>query len=96
MANRLLRTYAQSIGFTEAFTVLDRSDAEGFAKDNAWLVFWPYFRQFVSDATARMAVPPEVLPLSLGPGRFSASGSSRRVLGKKRAQKRKAVKPAKA
>jgi DNA helicase-2/ATP-dependent DNA helicase PcrA len=28
MANRLLRMYAQSIGFTEAFTVLDRSDAE--------------------------------------------------------------------
>ena len=45
--------------------------AKKFASEEAWLLFWPFFRQFVSDTTARMSIPPVVIPLALGPGEFS-------------------------
>jgi preprotein translocase subunit SecB len=42
--------------------------AEGFAKQftesDMRLVLWPYFRQYVFDTTARMAIPPVLVPLS--------------------------------
>lgn len=50
---------------------LNREFAKRFAETESWLVFWPFFRQFVSDATARMAIPPVVVPLALGPGEHS-------------------------
>lgn len=45
--------------------------AERFAARNAWLIFWPYFRQFVTDIMSRMAIPPAVLPLGLAAGTFT-------------------------
>ncbi|HXZ39099.1 MAG TPA: hypothetical protein VEG68_00065 [Terriglobales bacterium] len=38
--------------------------AERFATSEARLALWPYFRQFVSDTTARMAIPPITVPLA--------------------------------
>ena len=40
-----------------------RADAERFLETYFRVISWPYFRQFVSDMTARMAIPPLVLPL---------------------------------
>jgi hypothetical protein len=36
---------------------------EAFLKSYMPILSWPYFRQFVSDTTARMAIPPVTLPL---------------------------------
>jgi preprotein translocase subunit SecB len=38
--------------------------AERFTQSELRLVVWPYFRQFVNDATARMAIQPVVIPFS--------------------------------
>lgn len=35
-----------------------------FAEADISLIVWPYFRQFVSDMTSRMAIPPLTVPLS--------------------------------
>ena len=71
----------------------ERSDAEQFTEGNAWLIFWPFFRQYVSDATARMAIPPEMLPLGIGPGRYALGRERRRgQLPEKRRTTKKAVK----
>jgi hypothetical protein len=44
-----------------------RSDfAERFAQVEARLVIWPYFREFISNMTARMGIPPVAIPLTLG------------------------------
>lgn len=45
-------------------TTLSREDAEKFAAGEARLIFWPYFRQLVSDTTARMHVATITLPLA--------------------------------
>jgi hypothetical protein len=44
-----------------------KSHAERFAHSEARLVFWPYFRQAVSDLTARMSIRPITVPLTLKP-----------------------------
>jgi hypothetical protein len=36
---------------------------ESFLKSYMPILSWPYFRQFVSDTTAKMAIPPVTLPL---------------------------------
>jgi preprotein translocase subunit SecB len=36
-----------------------------FAKSEAKIIIWPYFRQLVSDLTARMSIPPVTIPISL-------------------------------
>jgi hypothetical protein len=38
-----------------------------FAQSEARLIFWPYFRQMISDTTARMAIRPITVPLTLRP-----------------------------
>jgi len=35
-----------------------------FSENEVRLIFWPYYRQFVSDSTYRMAINPVVLPIS--------------------------------
>jgi preprotein translocase subunit SecB len=42
---------------------ISRDQVESFAKGEARLIFWPYFRQIVSDTTARMHVGSITLPL---------------------------------
>lgn len=58
-------------GHFHAKAPFETKNAQAFVDDDAWIVFWPYFRQFVSDTTARMSIPPEVLPLALGPGEIT-------------------------
>lgn len=45
-------------------SIVKREFAKRFADSELRLVLWPYFRQFVSDITARMSIPPLVVPLS--------------------------------
>lgn len=79
-------------GHFHAHAPVDAGHAEQFAEKDSWLIFWPYFRQFVSDATARMSIPPELLPLGLGPGTFSRTQPVRGEEGEPK-RKRKAIKP---
>lgn len=44
--------------------------AQKFAETESWLLFWPFFRQFVADTVGRMAIPPVIVPLALGPGEY--------------------------
>lgn len=44
--------------------LLTRSFAERFVESELRLVVWPYFRQFVFDITARMWIPPVLIPFS--------------------------------
>ncbi len=44
-----------------------------FIDEDSWVMFWPYFRQFVSDVTARMSIPPELLPLALSSGEVTTA-----------------------
>lgn len=39
--------------------------AERFAKSEAKIIVWPYFRSLVSDITARMHIPPITIPITL-------------------------------
>ena len=48
-------------------SIAGESHAERFANSEARLVFWPYFRQAVSDLTSRMSIRPITVPLSLKP-----------------------------
>jgi hypothetical protein len=44
-----------------------KSYADRFAQSEARLIFWPYFRQTISDTTARMSIRPITIPLTLRP-----------------------------
>jgi hypothetical protein len=39
--------------------------AKKFAQSEAKIILWPYFRALISDLTARMYIPPLVIPLTL-------------------------------
>lgn len=43
---------------------LDPKLARRFADSDARLVLWPYFREYVNNVSARMYVPPLLLPIS--------------------------------
>jgi hypothetical protein len=42
-----------------------KTHAQQFAHSEARLIFWPYFRQTVSDLTAKMSIRPIIIPLTL-------------------------------
>lgn len=44
---------------------LDAKLVRRFANSDAHVVLWPYLREYVSDVSARMYVPPIVLPVSM-------------------------------
>ena len=48
-------------------SIAGKSHAGRFAESEARLIFWPYFRQAVSDITARMSIRPITVPLTLRP-----------------------------
>lgn len=48
-------------------SVAGKSYAVQFSKSEARLIFWPYFRQIISDTTAKMAIRPITVPLTLRP-----------------------------
>lgn len=54
--------------------------AERFANSEFRVVIWPYFRQFVSDTTARMGIPPLVIPVSIGRPEVPPPSVPRRAL----------------
>lgn len=66
--------------------------AKKFAETESWLLFWPFFRQFVADTVGRMAIPPVVVPLALGPGDYRRSARSR-TASSLRARKRATNQP---
>jgi len=43
---------------------ITRELAERFTESELRLVVWPYFRQFVNDATAKMTIDPILIPFS--------------------------------
>lgn len=45
----------------------DREDVGKFAQSEARLLFWPYFRQALSDVTGRMYIRPVTIPFALKP-----------------------------
>lgn len=47
---------------------VDKGFIERFAKAELRVIIWPYFRQFVTDMSARMSIPPITIPLSTGSG----------------------------
>ena len=47
---------------------ISREHADRFTQSELRVVLWPYFRQFVSDTTVRMSVPPLFVPIALGKG----------------------------
>ncbi len=52
--------------------------ARRFVDADLKIVVWPYFRQFVWDTTARMFIPPLLIPLSIGGGELNASSGESR------------------
>jgi preprotein translocase subunit SecB len=56
-------------------------DVRRFADHEARLVFVPYLRQFVTDMTARMSIPPLMIPLAIG---TRIAGEDRPALPSKR------------
>ncbi|MFP5234830.1 MAG: hypothetical protein ACLGSD_02935 [Acidobacteriota bacterium] len=44
---------------------VDKGVADRFAKGEAKIILWPYFRQLVTDLSARMFIPPIIIPISL-------------------------------
>jgi preprotein translocase subunit SecB len=89
-----LRVTCKFLGHFHAASPVAREHAAQFADEDAWIVLWPYFRQFVSDITARMSIPPEFLPLGLGPGNHSQLRPSRSTTPPRALKaKNKATKP---
>jgi preprotein translocase subunit SecB len=43
---------------------LPKQLVERFCNSEARLIVWPYFREYVSDVSSRMYIPPVILPLS--------------------------------
>lgn len=66
--NQPLRIECVFTGHFHAEHPIHEEHARKFAETESWIVFWPFFRQFVSDTTARMAIPPITVPMMLGPG----------------------------
>lgn len=46
------------------FSLPNEEFIKRFCESEIRLVVWPYFREYVSDVTARMYIPPLILPLS--------------------------------
>ena len=51
--------------------------ARRFAEAELRVFMWPYFRQFVTDTTARMSIRPVLIPLALGPNEGQGSRNKR-------------------
>jgi preprotein translocase subunit SecB len=60
----ILRVACQYSTHFHAGKVTQRT-AERFAKSEAKIIIWPYFREIVSNLSSRMVIPPITIPLSL-------------------------------
>ena len=63
--DELLRIACQYSTHFHARTRVDEGAAQRFANAEAKIIIWPYFRQLVTDLSARMYIPPIIVPLSL-------------------------------
>lgn len=61
----LLTIQAKISGHFHAAHPVSKDAADQFARAEARLLFWPYFRQYVSDMTGRMHVLPITIPLTI-------------------------------
>lgn len=46
-------------------SLVTQESAERFARTEARLIFWPYFRQLVADTTSKMYIRPITIPLTV-------------------------------
>lgn len=85
------------VGHFHAPAPISKQHVDQFIREDAWVLFWPYFRQFVSDTTARMSIPPIMVPLALAAGETKlVSKTTRKELPAHPGKTRKrASKPAK-
>lgn len=67
-SERVLRIECSFLSHLHAEKPVNQEFAERFADSEFRIVIWPYFRQFVTDTTARMGIPPIVIPVSIGRG----------------------------
>jgi preprotein translocase subunit SecB len=63
--SELLKIVCQYSSHFHARTRVDERAAHRFANAEAKIIIWPYFRQLVTDLSARMYIPPIIVPLSL-------------------------------
>ena len=63
----LVRIACQYSSHFHARGRVDKHEADRFASAEAKIVIWPYFRQLVTDLSARMFIPPIIVPLTLDP-----------------------------
>jgi hypothetical protein len=63
--DELLKIACQYSCHFHARTRVDERAAQRFANAEARIIIWPYFRQLVTDLSARMYIPPIIVPLSL-------------------------------
>jgi hypothetical protein len=61
----LLKIGCQYSTHFHARSRVDERAAKRFANAEAKIIIWPYFRQLVTDLSARMYIPPIIVPLSL-------------------------------
>jgi hypothetical protein len=64
----------------------DEAFAKRFADNEARLIVWPYFREFISSLTSRMGIPSLVIPITLRPVESPAARSGKRITTTKRAK----------
>ena len=78
-------------GHFHADAPIDRDNAKKFAATESWLLFWPFFRQFIADTTARMAIPPVIVPLALRAGSYQSAVPKRaaRLTARKKPNRRR-------
>lgn len=62
---------------------VDESNVRRFADSEARIVFMPYLREFVSSLTAKMWIPPVMIPIGVSAGKDSGTRKARRR-GRKR------------
>jgi preprotein translocase subunit SecB len=63
--SELVKIACQYSTHFRAHSRVDKRVAQRFANAEAKIIIWPYFRQLVSDVSARMHIPPIIIPLSL-------------------------------
>jgi hypothetical protein len=60
-----------------------REHARRFAESELRVVLWPYFREFVTDISSKMSIPPLLIPVSLRV-REDAPGGAKQIAGRRK------------
>jgi hypothetical protein len=62
---KIVQIEAVFLGHFHGKPLMEKGLVERFTNSELRLAVWPYFRQFVHDQSARMSIPPILIPLSL-------------------------------